>query len=94
MKAILVIDMPVVCGECDYCLISNDGSVYCSLTQCFCSKDLVKDKEKELWCPLKPMPSKRKSMVEWVDANVKTHDITEYDKGWNDCIEFLEGEDK
>lgn len=41
---------------------------------------------------LMPMPSKRKSMVEWVDANVKTHDLTEYDKGWNDCVEFLEGE--
>ena len=39
------------------------------------------------------MPSKRKSMVDWIDAKVKTHDLTEYDKGWNDCIEFLEGED-
>ena len=42
--------------------------------------------------PLKPKPSKRKSMVEWIDAKVKTHDLTEYDKGWNDCVDLLEGE--
>ena len=42
---------------------------------------------------IRPLPSRRRSMVEWIDAKVKTHDLTEYDKGWNDCIEFLEGED-
>lgn len=74
MKAVLVIDMPAVCGECSvrsYCM-EIDG------------------RKKE--CPLKPMPSKRKSMIEWLDANVKSHDLTEYDKGWNDCVDFLKGD--
>lgn len=41
---------------------------------------------------IRSLPSRRRSMVEWIDAKVKTHDLTEYDKGWNDCIEFLEGD--
>lgn len=49
---------------------------------------------------LKPMPSKRKSMVEWLHKDTQsyeststmwTHEISDYDKGWNDCVDFLEG---
>ena len=40
---------------------------------------------------IRPLPSRRRSMVEWIDAKIKSHDLTEYDKGWNDCVEFLKG---
>lgn len=52
--------------------------------------------------PLRPMPLKRKSMVEWVRQDTEyvnpfmdifTHEQNEYDKGWNDCVDFLEGEE-
>ena len=89
MKAILVLDMPEVCGVCPLCQPDNERNI------CYCSKTMtdIKLEEKPDWCPIKPIPFKRKSMVEWVDTNIKSYDLTEYDKGWNDCIEFLEGED-
>ncbi len=82
MKAILVLDkMP---NSCEECVVRCDGYTAKEYAQ----RTLIKPN----WCHLKLMPSKRKSMVEWVDANVKSHDITEYDKGWNACVEFIEGE--
>ena len=42
---------------------------------------------------LDPMPSKRISAVEWLNG-IKTHEPTEYDKGWNDCVDFLENADE
>lgn len=87
MKTIILVDdMPSKCHGCRY----DDFDYRCALTG-FDHEDYVMRGTRDIRCPLKPMPSKRKSMVEWVDANVKTHDLTEYDKGWNDCVEFLEG---
>lgn len=89
MKAILVIDKA---ESCTGCMLGIYNKKWICLAA---NKDIdVCDRYNiPTWCPLKPMPSKRKSMVEWIDAKVKTHEITEYDKGWNDCVEFLEGED-
>lgn len=45
---------------------------------------------------LDPMPSKRETQVHWKSiggGDIPTHEISDYDKGWNDCVEFLEGED-
>lgn len=39
-------------------------------------------------CPLIELPSKRKSSVEWLNG-FKTHDLTEFDKGWNECVDYL-----
>ena len=43
-----------------------------------------------------PLPMKRETMVHWKSiggGDIPTHEITDYDKGWNDCVEFLEGEE-
>lgn len=45
--------------------------------------------------PLRPMPLKRETMVHWKGMGgmkVLTDQPTEYDKGWNDCIDLLEGD--
>lgn len=41
-----------------------------------------------------PMPSKRETQVHWksIGGEVNTHEPSEYDKGWNDCVSFMEGE--
>lgn len=44
---------------------------------------------------LDPMPLKRETQVHWKSiggGDIPTHEITDYDKGWNDCIDFLEGD--
>ena len=46
---------------------------------------------------LKPMPSKRETIVHWKSIggeDIPTHEVSEYDKGWNDCVDFLEGEEE
>ena len=94
MKAILVIDMPEKCLNCPL----MDDNMYCKgfkpkgfITK-MCVEDYVMHGTRHPSCPLKPMPSKRISAVEWLNG-IKSYELTEYDKGWNDCIEFMEGED-
>lgn len=44
---------------------------------------------------LQDMPFKRESLVRWrtKDGRIAyTHETTEYDKGWNDCIDFILGD--
>lgn len=84
-KAVLVVDMPVNCHECElsgkdmegvYCLVRND-------------KDYVKKyKGIPSWCPLKPLPAKRNTPRK---AGIP---ITRYyrDKGYDDCIDEITGE--
>ena len=46
--------------------------------------------------PLRPMPLKRETQVAWVlgiKVPITTHEPSEYDRGWNDCVVFLEGEE-
>ena len=46
--------------------------------------------------PLRPMPLKRETQVAWKGIGgmkYPTHEPSEYDKGWNDCVDFLEGEE-
>lgn len=78
MKAILVINMPKYCDTCRFIEVSRDGDVLCDLTRKTLACHMADVKPD--WCPLKPMPVKY--------DNVPKH---EYELGWNDCIEEIEG---
>lgn len=65
-KAILVVDMPSSCGECEFCLEITENHHCCQRV----SDDNERCKrvdydvefyqyEKPDWCPLKPMPEKK-----------------------------------
>ena len=46
--------------------------------------------------PLRSLPCKRETRVYWKSVglgNIPTHEISDYDKGWNDCVDFLENEE-
>ena len=85
MKAILVIRMPNNCTECQILEYNKEIDIVCRHT---CTGD-----SRPSWCPLKPLPLKRKSEVGWFNESqsIKTHELTCYDRGWNDCIDFIEG---
>ena len=81
MKAILVIDKPT-CEECP--CYHEDRSV--------CQAGGLYGKP----CPLRPMPMKKASLEKWFAEGgtyLYTYNPNDYDKGWNDCVEFLEGEE-
>lgn len=90
MKAILVVDMPKDCGNCP-CAGEEFGICQADDKNRACEWYKIPS-----WCPLKPMPIKRETIVHWKSiggGDIPTHEISDYDKGWNDCIEFLEGEE-
>ena len=48
------------------------------------------------YLPTRPLPCKRETHVYWKSVglgNIPTHEISDYDKGWNDCVDMLESEE-
>lgn len=89
-KALLVMDMP---GSCEECLFCDSIDYTCGAFRILgknytydCPEDGVAD-----WCPLKPVPEKRKADVIPLSPLLK-ETLSEYSKGWNACIDkILEG---
>ena len=95
MKAMIIIDVPLdEPNEIDEYSMCANIAVF--------PENLTDREDLHFYIPhaeIRPMPLKRKSVVEWVKeinkdySLVSTHELTDYDKGWNDCVEFLEGEE-
>lgn len=46
--------------------------------------------------PLIPMPRRRDTLINWYAIggdDIPTHEPSQYDMGWNDCVDFLESEE-
>ena len=90
MKKMIIIDVPDKEIEDDMKLavkggtgwLENDGFWYLS------SDSFVAE--------ARELPRKRETQVLWYGEDKKpylvTHEPSEYDKGWNDCVSFLLGE--
>ena len=88
-KMILIIDKPNTCTDCR---LNDDNNGYPMCVYLHSSHGSLAfhfngDKERNPYCPLKPMPEKKEPF----------YDINEgdYDKridGWNECIDELLGE--
>ena len=80
-KAILVINKPNKCSECDLYYDNKDNKMSCYID------DYIKDCKGV--CSLKPIPNKRKMPI------TKTFG-TDFNKGqvvgWNDCIDEILGD--
>ena len=86
-KAVLVMDMPRKCSDCQFYYETYDeDDDYVS--KCEVLNDITIDGfiDKYSGCPLKPMPEKA-NHPDWCDGG-------RYDKGYNACIdELLKGEE-
>ena len=82
MKGVLVIDMPPTCWDCPVC---SEG--YCMADVSIENKDF--ESSRDARCPLKEMPNKM--IPEMVMGNSYAEGIV---KGWNDCVDYLEGEEE
>lgn len=87
MKAILVIDIPKCCEECQL-INSHYDNEYGLQTYCGVDYHRIKEKNKKDLCPLKPMPRKEKGRY-WHNGIAKENT---YVCGWNDCIDEILGE--
>lgn len=82
-KAILVIDMPESCDDCDFCYYSDGTVLSCRLKL----KSTDGCRNKPDWCPLKPVPRMRFTYIGHDDEATAN-----YNRGWNDCLEKIKGE--
>lgn len=75
-KAILVIDMPDDCFECNFCVELS------AQDRCVAAGKRIFTLGKPDWCPLKPAPEKDEVyyLHEWSAG---------YKKGWNDCVNYV-----
>ena len=82
-KAILVIDTPESCTQCEIFNFSNLTCLGCKVN----FKDIGKVQS---WCPLKPMPTKNQGVCEYGNEGFIQHAIL-WNSGWNDCIDKILG---
>ena len=89
MKCYILVDIPV-----DDPVEIDEYGMYATLQVCPFVPSTKKEMYFDVVKEIRPLPSRRRSIVEWIDAKVKTHEFTEYDKGWNDCVDYMEGGEK
>ena len=86
-KAILVMDMPDKCGECE-CSYCDYDDPHLNLI-CAVVGDNVSGSDKPDWCPLRPMPEKKP-----LKGNVSNIQRMMEEMGavsWNACIDAMIG---
>lgn len=85
---ILVDDIPVICAECDYASLKNNGeNLWCDVKHKFCYN------AKPNWCPIQPMPEKKPLTGEVGSPRDVLEEVLR--AGYNTCIdEILKGADK
>ena len=96
MKAILVIDMPERCFNCPLHQTvdgeDNEFMVFCNAEhwrEPITHKPIENLGKRPEWCPLKPMPMKKKIYQEaWNMTDV----VNLTNIGWNACIDEILGE--
>ena len=96
MKAVLIIDMPECCVNCDFCVHEEhnydeeywDDYYRCIIANKECGEyydDLLQRQE---WCSLRPLPEKK-----YENFCVELHGVEHgYEGGLNDCIDEILGE--
>lgn len=90
-KALFVMDMPESCDTCVFSSIAYDSELF-DEGECYCiikmKSDGIVERCKPDWCPLKPVPERRKG-TDYLD-DIFQHPAFDY--GWNACIDKILGE--
>lgn len=95
-KGIIVVDMPEKCIDCEFCREISEGiEACCEMTIDPDDNDFLRMIDdycqlKPGWCPIKPMPEKKMCSMSICIATEEYHQR----KGWNACIDKIEGDSK
>lgn len=86
-KAILVMDMPESCVDCQlrrkgYCEPYSWNNPLCGVY------NNLKNNSKPEWCPLVPIPEKMQVCGKYPQSD---RIVPSYKAGWNACIDAMEG---
>lgn len=55
-KAVLAMDMPERCSECNLSYTDDCDNWWCSARNCTVFDEIIDENGKPSWCPLKPLP--------------------------------------
>lgn len=93
-KGIIVADIRKKCKQCEYYQTVIDLSVgrigRCRIAN---TMPIIDSSKKPDWCPIKAIKRKTKSSRYALTPTLEGKYQTEYERGWNDCVEeILKGE--
>ena len=89
-KAVLLIDVPEKCLDCNLCVLDMDGSISCYYNKREICSNVGENNSRPEWCPLRPLPD-RKEITEtykWEDR------LPSFKCGWNWCLDEITGRNK
>ena len=89
-KGFILVDVPEKCLDC-CCSESDNKNLYCKLNKKD-NEDYVLRGTKPDWCPIRQFPEKKEPSRFPISPNLPW-EYTDYEKGWNDCLKYLEGKD-
>ena len=84
-KAILLMNVPEKCLDCNLCVLDMDGSISCYYNKREICSNVGENNSRPEWCPLKSLP----------EEDHEDHYPNEleygYADGWNDCLREIMG---
>ncbi|MED9905264.1 MAG: hypothetical protein UFG06_13925 [Lachnospiraceae bacterium] len=83
-KAVLVIEMPENCNQCDSCIIGS--VVFCGISGKKIEQEIMNESKTSEKCPLRELP-KKKNYEKLSDTNP----AKAWGNGWNACLDEIEG---
>lgn len=89
-KAVLLMDVPEKCLDCNLCVLDMDGSISCYYNKREICSNVGENNSSSNWCPLRPLPD-RKEITEtykWEDR------LPSFKCGWNWCLDEITGRNK
>lgn len=87
-KAILVIETPDKCLDCDLRVLDMDGSISCYYNKREICNNVGENNSRPNWCPLKSLPERKEYIVP-IDNVESQKDIIAV--GWNAYINEITG---
>jgi hypothetical protein len=87
-KAVLLMDVPETCLDCNLCVLDMDGSISCYYNKREICSNVEENNSRPEWCPLRELPEEDHENHypdEWEDG---------YADGWNDCLREIAGQPK
>ena len=89
-KAVLLMNVPEKCLDCNLCVLDTDGSISCYYNKREICSNVGENNSRPNWCPLRPLPD-RKEITEtykWEDR------LPSFKCGWNWCLDEITGRNK
>ena len=89
-KAVLLMDVPEKCLDCNLCVLDMDGSISCYYNKREICSNVGENNSRPNWCQLRPLPD-RKEITEtykWEDR------LPSFKCGWNWCLDEITGRNK